>query len=375
MPNIMDYMDWRGDITFKMKGFNAIDAIAMSYLSYVNMDKIAPILGQKAVSIQKICERFFELHTEEELKTDKSFIRNAPYVMKKMVETERYGGLKIKNYVNNIDESRNLQLAAMEIVIDRTTSFLAFRGTDDNIVGWKEDFFLSREEVEAQRQSVSFLDFISSQLTEHKKLYIGGHSKGGNLAVYSAAYCDPNVREHIDTIYDLDGPGFKQEFLESSECQEILPKVVRIIPENSIIGMLLFHRAEPDIIKSSASGIMQHDMISWEIQGNNLISGEGLTMQAQVMNDTLNHWLAEIEDDERTKFITEVFSVIEATGCKTLTELYDGGLKSLQTMVKKRGELSKDSRAKIDKLIQCYFGSLAERLKRKLPGMRKNEQV
>ncbi len=375
MPNIMDYMDWRGDITFKMRGFNEIDAMIFSYLSYVNMDNIAPMLGQRAMSIQTVCEKFFALHSEEELRADKSLIRSAPYVMKKMVETERYGSLKIKNYVNNIDISRNLQLAAMEIVIDRNTSFLAFRGTDDNIVGWKEDFFLSKEEVEAQRQSISFLDFICSQLTEHKKFYIGGHSKGGNLAVYSAAYCDSQIRERIEKIYDFDGPGFKQEFLDSVECEEILPKVIRIIPENSIIGMLLFHRVNPAIVKSSASGIMQHDMMSWEIHGNQLIYGEELTKQAQLMDETMDHWLANMKDCDREKFITEVFSVIESTGCKTLTELYDGGLKSLQTMIKKRSELSKDSRAKIDKLIQCYFGGLADRIIRKIPGRKRNEVI
>lgn len=375
MGNIMDYLDWRGDLTLEREPFCEVDNLLMSYLAYVRLDGIAPAPGEPPKPLREISEEFFQIHSEEYLKKEKSLTRLAWKVMPKMAESARFKDARIRNYVNYISQENEVQFCAMEILLDDGTSFAAYRGTDDTIVGWKEDFAMVTGEVPAQATAVEYLNYVGNNC--ECKLRVGGHSKGGNLAVYAAAQCEPDIQKRILTVYNNDGPGFRQEFIDSPGLAAIQSKIMRIIPESSIVGLLLLHNVEPRIIKSSQAGAMQHDGMTWEVLGNRFVCVEEVGRASVLFDKTLKKWMAEIEESERGAFIDDLFSVLEAPGVETLTELQNGGLRSLKEMLAKIEDLRPESKKIVQQLMKGFLSTSTELLtapllakREELPGIR-----
>ena len=260
MGNIMDYISWRGDLSFAQSPFNEVDNLILACFSYVNLDGIPAVSGKKGIELKKLVKEFKKLHTIKELEADKSFIRLAPFMMFEMAESVRFGKCVIRNYANEIVTEAEQQFSAVEIVLEDGTSYVSFRGTDDTIIGWKEDFNLSTGVVPAQERAVEYMERISDKASG--MLRVGGHSKGGNLAIYGSVMCK-SAHDKILEIYSNDGPGFSKEFQESPETAEMMPKIIRIIPEYSIIGTLLEHEKQPIIVASTSRGLPQHDGFSW----------------------------------------------------------------------------------------------------------------
>lgn len=358
MPNIMDYLQWRGDLTLSQSPFCEVDNLILSYLSYVNLDGIAPAPQMGAMTVKEASNLFFDLYSPECLKADRSFIRLAPYVMEAMAGAQRFQNAKIQNYVNELAFDEQFQFAALEIVLDDGTSYVAYRGTDDTIVGWKEDFQLSTGVVPAQRKAADYLNRVAGN--SMRKLRVGGHSKGGNLAVYAAAMCEPEVQERIEAVYCNDGPGFLDTFLTDSGFQRILPKIQRFVPEASVIGMVLGHGDEPTVISSSQKGILQHDGLSWEVLGARFLRKEKIDRRTEIFNDTLHNWLENLEPDTRAEVVGDFFSVLEATGAQTLTGLQEGGLRYVSVMMKKAESLRPETKIAVDDLLKSLFGRLKE---------------
>lgn len=349
--SMIDYLLWRGDLRFEQSEFCEVDNLVLCYLTYVNLDGIAPEIGEGTMTVRKLSDRFFLQHSHKELEKDKSFIRLAPYVMKAMADTERFGDAMVRNYVNKIDLEKMLQFAAIEIILGDGTIFVAYRGTDDTIVGWKEDFYLSKGEILAEKEAVTYLNNIESK----KPLRIGGHSKGGNLAIYAAANCKPQIQGQILEIYNNDGPGFTKEFLESPGLFRIRSKIQSYIPESSVIGMLLEHVVEPTIIRSTQKGVMQHDGMSWEVRGNRFLYCEKLSNFSEIVDDVISKWLAEVEDEKRNQTIDDLFAVLEATQAKTLTELQEGGMKNVRIIIKEIESMDSESKEVLQELLKAFF--------------------
>ena len=200
--------------------------------------------------------------------------------MKLMANSKRYSGLKLSNYIDLYDEDKKSQFAAFHIEIDDKYNYVAIRGTDMSIVGWQEDFRMAHEVVPAQRYATRYLN---RTVTDNKKYYIGGHSKGGNLAVYAASMCHEDIQNKIENIFDNDGPGFLKDYLESESYKRIRGRIVRIVPEYCVIGMLLEHDLNPIIVGSNLDGIIQHDLMSWQVDGCNLNKKDKLSEQERKM--------------------------------------------------------------------------------------------
>ena len=390
--NMLDYLVWRGDLTFAQSEFNEVDNLILCYLVYVNLDGIAPEKGEEAVSVRQLSETFFARYSEKELEKDKSFIRFAPVVLKEMAQTRRFGDLLVQNYVNKVDLEKILQFAAMEIQLGDGTTFVAYRGTDDTILGWKEDFYLSKGEIPAEKEAVDYLNHVGEmhrrlqlQVAEQKgrkkfllfsrrkkkesceevpiqDIRIGGHSKGGNLAIYAAAYCDESIQNHIKEVYSNDGPGFMKEFLEYPGFQKICGRIRRYVPESSIIGMLLYHSVEPTVIKSSQKAVMQHDGFSWEVSGPAFVRCEGLSNFALAMEQAIRNWLEQIPQERREAIICDLFSVLEATDAVTLTELQDGGIKNIRVIMKAVEAMDTDSKGVVQDLLKEILQNVPQML-------------
>ena len=359
MGNIMDYISWRGDLSFEQSQFNEVDNLILACFSYVNLDGIQAVTKQKGIGLKKLTEEFMKLHTMKELEADKSFIRLAPFMMMEMAKSVRFGKCVVRNYVNDIVTEAEQQFAAMEIVLEDGTSYVSFRGTDDTIIGWKEDFNLSTGVVPAQKRAIEYLQKIS----EHTDgmLRVGGHSKGGNLAIYGSVMCK-SAHEKILEIYSNDGPGFSREFQELPEMKEMMPKIIRIIPEYSIIGTLLEHEKEPVIVASSSKGLLQHDGFSWEVQGPALVRRDSLNKTALRFIEILHKWIDGMDTEQKRLLIEDLFATLQASGYENLSEVQSGGLKSLAAMVKRVEKFAPESRGMMQELLTAICGGWLEQL-------------
>lgn len=359
MGNIMDYISWRGDLSFAQSEFNEVDNLILACFSYVNLDGILAVTKQKGIGLKKLTEEFMKLHTMKELEADKSFIRLAPFMMMEMAKSVRFGKCVVRNYVNDIVTEAEQQFAAMEIVLEDGTSYVSFRGTDDTIIGWKEDFNLSTGVVPAQKRAIEYLQKIS----EHTDgmLRVGGHSKGGNLAIYGSVMCK-SAHEKILEIYSNDGPGFSREFQELPETKEMMPKIIRIIPEYSIIGTLLEHEKEPVIVASSSKGLLQHDGFSWEVQGPALVRRDSLNKTALRFIEILHKWIDGMDMEQKRLLIEDLFATLQASGYENLSEVQSGGLKSLAAMVKRVEKFAPESRGMMQELLTAICGGWLEQL-------------
>lgn len=359
MGNIMDYISWRGDLSFEQSQFNEVDNLILACFSYVNLDGISAVTKQKGIGLKKLTKEFMKLHTMKELEADKSFIRLAPFMMMEMAKSVRFGKCVVRNYVNDIVTEAEQQFAAMEIVLEDGTSYVSFRGTDDTIIGWKEDFNLSTGVVPAQKRAIEYLQKIS----EHTDgmLRVGGHSKGGNLAIYGSVMCE-SAHEKILEIYSNDGPGFSREFQELPEMKEMMPKIIRIIPEYSIIGTLLEHEKEPVIVASSSKGLLQHDGFSWEVQGPALVRRDSLNKTALRFIEILHKWIDGMDMEQKRLLIEDLFATLQASGYENLSEVQSGGLKSLAAMVKRVEKFAPESRGMMQELLTAICGGWLEQL-------------
>ena len=359
MGNIMDYISWRGDLTFAQSPFNEVDNLILACFSYVNLDRIPAVTRQKGIELKKLVKEFKKLHTIKELEADKSFIRLAPFMMFEMAESVRFGNCVIRNYVNEIVTEAEQQFSAVEIVLDDGTSYISFRGTDDTIIGWKEDFNLSTGVVPAQKRAVEYMQRISDKASG--MLRVGGHSKGGNLAIYGSVMCK-SVHDKILEIYSNEGPGFSKEFQESPETAEMMPKIIRIIPEYSIIGTLLEHEKQPIIVASTSRGLLQHDGFSWEVQGPGLVRRDSLNKTALRFIEILHKWIDGMDMEQKRLLIEDLFATLQASGYENLSEVQSGGLKSLAAMVKRLDKFAPESRGMMQELLTAICGGWLEQL-------------
>ena len=314
---------------------------------------------QKGIELKKLVKEFKKLHTIKELEADKSFIRLAPFMMFEMAESVRFGNCVIRNYVNEIVTEAEQQFSAVEIVLDDGTSYISFRGTDDTIIGWKEDFNLSTGVVPAQKRAVEYMQRISDKASG--MLRVGGHSKGGNLAIYGSVMCK-SVHDKILEIYSNDGPGFSKEFQESPETAEMMPKIIRIIPEYSIIGTLLEHEKQPIIVASTSRGLLQHDGFSWEVQGPGLVRRDSLNKMALRFIEILHKWIDGMDMEQKRLLIEDLFATLQASGYENLSEVQSGGLKSLAAMVKRLDKFAPESRGMMQELLTAICGGWLEQL-------------
>lgn len=351
MGNIFDYLKWRGDLTFLQDGFNEIDNLLLSFLAYVNLDGLSVGAGEAPVTVSELSRRFFVLHSEAELEADKSFIRLAPYVLKQMAESKRYGTAMVSNYVNMVNSELELQFSAVELTLSDGSVNFCFRGTDDNIVAWKEDFNLSMGEVPAQRLAAEYLNQFG---TGTAPIRVSGHSKGGNLAVYAAAACNLDMQQRITDVYCNDGPGFVHEFVISDTFLKIQDRIRRYLPDSSIIGMILENPVEPIIVQSTAKGMLQHDAMSWQIEGPKFVKGK-LSESAIQLHETLHSWLSNIDEGGREQFVNDLFSILESTGVDTLTQVQEGGLKNAATMLRELHQIVPGTWSELEALLKAVL--------------------
>ncbi|MCL2140548.1 MAG: DUF2974 domain-containing protein [Dehalococcoidia bacterium] len=353
--DMFDYLVWRGDLTFAQDGLNDVDNLVFASLAYLPFDDIFQQEdGLSEIMLAEVSRDYHEV-TDKIAEIDYNpFFRRLPTLFHQAAATSRFADVCISNYVNIIDETHTKQLAAVVFSMNPQQHYVAFRGTDDTITGWKEDFRMSfMDEVPAQKQAVGYLTNVSTKLPG--QLYLGGHSKGGNLAAYCAAHIGNHLLKRVERVYNNDGPGFQPLIANSEGCQSMLSKLQTFIPKSSVIGILLEHPGGYEIVKSSEISILQHNPLTWEINGDSFVKEEELARASVALSNTVTSWLDLLSKDERAEFVEIMFSALEATGARTLQELTHEKLALSVNVIKAYKDMDKPTRTLLKRIIKLFF--------------------
>lgn len=332
MATVFDYIDKYKE-PFLKKEFNEIDNLIFSRFVYIKFDGI----------LQKN-ERLYlhELYKKYMLEEPLFFDKDAITLFEKMAYSPRYKDLVIGNYESITCSKTEEQFAAITIYLPDESMYVAFRGTDSSLVGIKEDFNMTyMVHIPSQKDSVKYLMDVSKN--NDYKIRVGGHSKGGNLAMYASIFCDKECRDKIIGIYNIDGPGFFNEILDSNEYREILDRTFTYVPQTSIIGMLLYHREECIVVKSRKSLIMQHDVLSWEVSDDKLTRLNSVNKKSKYIDDVMSSLLL-LPDEDKKRFFEILYQMLLSTGAKTMRDLALVKIKNAKELLENYKKLSEEDK-------------------------------
>lgn len=316
MADLFDYLHWRGDLSFSQDPPNSVDALIFSALSYLSFGGSVEARPEVPISLQDASEEFFMLADHEtrcRAKADLSLLMAVS-------ETKRFGNCMVLRYRDILIPEEDTQFAAVTFLLDDNSAFVAFRGTDYSLVGWKEDFNMSfQETIPAQRLALQYVEEIANRY--FMPLHIGGHSKGGNLAVFAAVKAAPLIRSRIVGVYNNDGPGFTEYLMKDPAYKEMVPRIHTIIPQSSVIGMLLEHEEPYTVIKSKQIGLLQHDPYSWVLDGPQFVPMEEITADSHFLNMTIKNWLSGMTTEERNEVVDTVFDLLAVGDVDNVLEI------------------------------------------------------
>ena len=277
MANLLDYLDWRGDLTLKQSPFNEVDNLILAELAFVDFNGIVP--GPRegpAVVLEEAAERYLERFPAGE-KIDMGVLvpDEIPDMVRKMARLPRFRSMRLGCFADRLDADNAQQFAALTVETGDGAVYCSFRGTDDTLAGWKEDFHMAYvSQIPAQKLAVEYLETVARQYPR-RKLRLGGHSKGGNLAVWSGVFCRPAVQKRIQAVWSNDGPGFHDDILVLPQYRRLADRITTIVPKSSVVGMLLEHGEDYVVVDSREQGLMQHDGFSWQVTGNRICAPAG----------------------------------------------------------------------------------------------------
>ena len=367
MANVFDYLFWRGDLSFTQSPFNPVDNIIFSQLSYLPLDRIVPGIDEKkGISIGLTAEIFAEkLRRESSMRKAVMFKEDSAFISALGAST-RFRDCELRGFMNHIDISQEKQFAALSIITGDDYSFIAYLGTDATLVGWKEDFNMSfSDAVPAQLEAVSYLEKMAKEI--NGSLRIGGHSKGGNLAVYAAAFCGQKTNRRISAVYSNDAPGFHRRVIESEGFQRIKDRIYSFVPQSSVIGMLLEHGEDYTVIKSSETGLMQHALYSWEVTHNGMVYLDKITQESRFVDKTLREWINGLDYEHREQFIEALYTILSAAQVKSFPELTADWFKSTGRMIQSFKNIDESTRTLMGKTLTALFRAARNNIDALLP--------
>ena len=344
MPNVFDYLEWRGDLSFAQSPVNEVDSLIFCLLSYVDLDGIVPADPKKGrITVRAAAAEYFFTHDTTPTRPLGLIVpADTLTLFRRMAKYPRFRDLELTGYVNEVSEERGMQFSALTVRLPGEQLFVAFRGTDDTIVGWREDFNLSHmEEVPSQRMAAEYLNRLD--MTPDTALFVGGHSKGGNLAVWGAVHAEEVVRRHMAAVYSHDGPGFSEGTVQSDAYRALSDRIHILLPDDSLVGLLLEHDEEYAIVKSNRKGLFQHDGLSWEVLGGRFLRADTLSPRGIHTDTVIRDHIQGMTKEERRDLIEIIFNLLESTGAKTLTELHANPGKTVFSMIKAYRELPSES--------------------------------
>ena len=369
MDTILDYLDWRGDVPFSVSPFNEVDNYIVAKIGCCNFDGIVPE-GPEAVPLGEALEAYFAGPGKDGWFGTLVSAFLGP-ILHRLPELPRFRDLTLRFYVRRALPELTEQFSALTVSLPDGTHYVSYRGTDDTLYAWKEDCMMALSgAVPAQRDAAEYLQTVAAALPTGA-LRIGGHSKGGNLAVYAAAQADKAVQERIRIIYNNDGPGFHEEFLATPGYLGIRDKVTTLLSQFSIVGTLLVQdKARCTVVRSNRFGIPAHDGFNWGVRGTAFLRSSGLSRSSHAFDVTMEQVLADMTMDERREFIETLFRLLTASGAVTLADINERRVRKALSIGRSMAKEKTVSRFVVDVLEQMakeYVAVSAEQLREHLP--------
>lgn len=367
MANICDYIKWRGDITLEESEFNEIDNLVLSRLSYFPFDEL--IEKNEEATIEELSNRF--------INADKSTMKilwpDDNELFPLLGQSKRFKDMIVTRYINKINPEKEQQFSATTVLLPDDTIFVSYRGTDSTIIGWKEDFNMCfKSHITSQKEAVQYLNESAEKYP--RKIRIGGHSKGGNLAVYAGLFTSKEIQERIINIYNNDGPGFDDEITQTEEYKKMIPKVHTYIPQSSVIERLLNHEEKYTVVHSTQKGIMQHDLYSWEVEGKEFVCLENVTNGSEMFDKTLKEWLKNIDPAKREVVIDAVFDILRTTEAEYFSELKKNWIVNAKLMLGKYKDLDEESKAIIAEILKKLMAIIRKNIVNDMPKLNKGKK-
>ena len=356
MANAIDYLNWRGDLTLEQSPFNEVDNLLLAELSFLDLTDIVGDVGaDEGVELRQAVDAYFRRRQGRDLSMGVLVPDLILTMAEKMALSTRFAHMVLHGYRACLDPQAESQFAALTIDTGDGCLFLSFRGTDDTIVGWKEDFNMTfLPTVPSQTMALNYLKDVAAAFPR-RKLRLGGHSKGGNLTVYAAVHCGARVQRRIVTAYNNDGPGFKESLLEQPAYQAVRDRIITIVPQSSVVGMLLEHDDNYTVVRSSQQGVYQHDGFTWEVLGTRFVYADEISLEGRINDQAIRSFIGSLDDTQRAQFVDALFEVLGSTNAETLSQLESDGMKTLSAMLRTYKELGKEARQILNNAIKVLL--------------------
>ena len=357
MANLLDYLVWRGEFPLSAGPWNAVDGLLAAVLSYLNFHGLQDHRGwtlQEAKRADQLIES-----------PDNSFILRQE-MFNRMADSVRFRDCRMHHSIAISDQEKHMQFSALCLDLPDDTVCVAFRGTDNTLVGWREDFDMAYQtRVPGQLAAAYYLEKVGA--TTDKPLRLAGHSKGGNLAVYAAANVSAALQDRIESIWSYDGPGMNHEISRSEGFLRIKEKIHSYIPQTSIIGLLMEYYKPYTVVRSTAKGMAQHDPMSWQVYGGRFEELANIDKTAGVVCETLHEWLENSTPQQRAAFVDALFQYANTTKATKMSELLNEKFRNLWTMFGNRKEIDPETRRVFNRLmgqaVSLGFGNVMDRVR------------
>ena len=292
----------------------------ISYLDF--LETVTDSHTESGVSIKAVANKLLS-STPDPTKLAKGVLipKGIALILKKLKETRRFRHVLIRAFVNTVDVTRQIQFCAMTFLLENGTAVVTYRGTDDTLIGWKEDMNMSfLPVVPSQEEAVRYLQRVAE--AHEGDLVCTGHSKGGNLAVFAAVHSEKSIRRRIKAVYSNDGPGFSRYLMDDPAYLEMRPVIHSLVPQSSVVGMLLEHDENYTVVKSrEKTGFLQHNGLSWEVLGNSFVHLKKISAESRRTDRTVNQWIRDMTPEQREEFAEAVYQLFSVDGAQTLTDL------------------------------------------------------
>lgn len=362
---IIEYLKEYADVSLRDEPMNDVDSLVLCQFSYLKFDGLVPSVTErgKAVSLQQL----YEHPDYEKLYGDERYEKENRALFESMRRCVRFRNMKLNCYINIIETQSDYetQFAAVTFLLEDGTMYVAYRGTDETIVGWKEDFnmaFLSP--VPGQELAVKYLNMVTGRLP--RDFYVGGHSKGGNLAVYAAMNCLPQARDRILKIYSMDGPGFRPEVLEKCDFAQIEERTCKILPHSSLVGMLFEKDIRYQVVESRTFGLAQHNPFTWLVQDGHFVTVSDIYETRRFVDSTLNEWILSLDEESLRTFVDTLFQVLSASESDNLIDFTADLKRSMTGVLNAMKDLDGDTQKALKQTVKSLFEIAGLRVKQEL---------
>lgn len=359
MANIIDYLAWRGEFPFGVTPWNEVDGLLAAVLSYLNFHGPVDHRGWTLREAKRI---------DLLMESDSGSFALRKKTFEAMADSVRFGDCRMHHFIALTDEELSMQFSAECLDLPDGTMCVIFRGTDNTLVGWREDFNMAYQtQVPAQAAAAYYLNKAAKETKGPIRLI--GHSKGGNLAVYAAASVSKRIQGRIESVWSYDGPGMNMEMAKSEGFERIREKIHSYIPQSSVIGLLMEYYKPYTVVRSTAKGLEQHDPLTWQVYGGRFEELPAIDKTAGVVCETLHECLTNSTPEQRAAFVDALFRMADNTNATKMSDILNEKFRSLRKMMGGRKDVDPETRRAFNRLIaqavSIGVGNVVERVRGK----------